>query len=97
MTLRPKGDVVLDRGATEAVRAHGRSLLPVGVVGVRGSFRAGDAVRLISPDGDELGRGLARCSVADAARLAGRSTEELAADERTPEVLVHRDEMVMWK
>src|SRR6185369_1966553 len=30
-TLRPRGDVVLDRGAALAVRAHGKSILAVGV------------------------------------------------------------------
>jgi glutamate 5-kinase len=45
-TLRPRGDIVLDRGAADAVRAKGRSVLPVGALGIRGDFRAGDAVRL---------------------------------------------------
>ncbi|HEX8791674.1 MAG TPA: glutamate 5-kinase, partial [Polyangiaceae bacterium] len=65
-TLRPRGDVVLDRGAADAVRAKGKSVLAVGVLGVRGDFRAGDAVRLVDAAGGEIARGLARCGAADA-------------------------------
>jgi glutamate 5-kinase len=92
-TLRPQGEVVLDRGAADAVRAKGKSVLSVGVLGVRGDFRAGESVRLVGPDNAELGRGLARYSVAEAVYLAGKSGEKAGEDA----VLVHRDEMVIWE
>ena len=91
-TLRPRGDVVLDAGAAKAVAAGGKSLLAVGVAGVRGDFRQGDSVRLVGPDGAEIGRGLARLSATDAVLVAGRKdggTEDRA-------LLVHRDELVVW-
>ncbi|MBX3185688.1 MAG: glutamate 5-kinase [Labilithrix sp.] len=90
-TLRPRGDVWLDAGAAAAVRTKGKSVLAVGVAGVRGDFRAGDSVRVLGPDGVELGRGLARCSSAFAVVTAGKKDE---SDEHT--VLVHRDELVVW-
>jgi glutamate 5-kinase len=96
-TLRPKGALLLDQGAADAVRTKGRSVLSVGVKGVRGSFRAGDAVQLLGPDGTEIGRGLARCEAGDAARVAGRTRDELNPIERQMDVLVHRDEMAIWK
>jgi glutamate 5-kinase len=86
-TLRPRGEIVLDRGAAQAVSARGRSVLPVGVLGVRGDFRAGDSVRLLDPDGLEIGRGLARAACVDAVAAAGKAGGE---------VLVHRDDMVIW-
>lgn len=88
-TLRPHGDVVLDRGAADAVRTRGTSVLAVGVLGVRGAFRAGDAVRLLDANNAELGRGLVRHGVEDAARFAGTKN--------APDVLVHRDELVVWR
>jgi glutamate 5-kinase len=90
-TLRARGDVILDGGAVEAVRGRGRSVLPVGVLGVRGDFRAGDAVRLIDAHGAELGRGLARVGAAQAAAWAGAKAGE------EQEVLIHRDDMVIWR
>jgi glutamate 5-kinase len=91
-TLRPRGDVILDRGAALAVQAKGRSVLPVGVLGIRGDFRAGDAVRVLDPDGAEIGRGLARYAAVDAAAVAGKTGD--AETERGE--LVHRDELVVW-
>lgn len=88
-TLRPRGDLLLDAGAAHAVRT--KSLLAVGVRGVRGDFRAGDSVRLLGPAGDEIGRGLARCSALDAVVLAGRKDED---EERA--ILIHRDDLVVW-
>ena len=87
-TLRPRGDLVLDAGAVRAVRRDNKSVLAVGVLGVRGDFRAGDAVRVLAPEGDEIGRGLVRVAAEDALRIAGTK----AADG----VLVHRDELVVW-
>ncbi len=94
-TLRPRGTLVLDRGAAHAVEALGKSILPVGVVGVRGDFRAGDAVRIVGPDGEEIARGLARCSAADAARVAGQRAKELGPEDASHAVLVHRDDLVV--
>ena len=94
-TLRPRGDVVLDRGASAAVRAQGKSVLSVGVLGVRGDFRAGDAVRLLDPDAIEIGRGLARCSATDAAAIAGKTKEELPETLAELFVIVHRDDLAL--
>ena len=50
---------------------RGKSVLAVGVLGMRGDFRAGDAVRMLDPNGAEMGRGIARCRAPDAAAMAG--------------------------
>ena len=94
-TLRPRGDIVLDRGASQAVRAKGKSVLSVGVLGIRGDFRAGDAVRLLDPDAVEIGRGLTRCSAADAAAIAGKTKEELPEALAELFVIVHRDDLAL--
>jgi glutamate 5-kinase len=91
-TLRPRGALLVDRGAAEALSTHGRSLLSVGVLGVRGTFLPGDAVSILDPTGAEIARGLARLSATDAASLAGRRRED---DEETDEVMVHRDDLVV--
>jgi len=75
------------------VRTGGKSILAVGVLGVRGDFRAGDSVRVLAPDGVELGRGLARRSAEEAVVIAGRKDAGGDADDH---VLVHRDDLVVW-
>jgi len=86
-TLRPRGALILDRGAVEAVQRD-RSVLAVGVLGVRGSFNPGDSVSLFDLDGHELARGLVRASAVDAARAAGARIDGASLE------LVHRDDLV---
>jgi glutamate 5-kinase len=97
-TLRPRGELILDAGAVRAVSGGKSSLLPVGVLGVRGDFHPGDAVRLLGIDGTEVGRGLTRLGTPDIARAAGRKGRELdnlfgvgGADV----VVVHKDDLVL--
>jgi glutamate 5-kinase len=55
-----QGTLIVDAGAARALREHGTSLLPVGVVDVRGDFDAGDAVEIAHVDGE--GRGGVRAA-----------------------------------
>jgi glutamate 5-kinase len=98
-TLRPRGTVLIDAGAEKALSAGKSSLLPVGVLGVRGEFNAGDAVKLVNAEGKELGRGLTRLGALDVSRAAGKQAAELelafgsvAAKEL---VIVHKDDLVL--
>jgi glutamate 5-kinase len=97
-TLRPRGTVLVDAGAEKALRGGKSSLLPVGVVGVRGEFNVGDAVRLVGPNGEEIGRGLTRLGALDVSRAAGKRLEELelAFGGNAKElVVVHKDDLVL--
>jgi glutamate 5-kinase len=89
--------VILDRGAVEAVVERGTSVLPVGVLGVRGDFGPGDAVTLLTEGGREIGRGLSRLGTAEAAATAGKRSEELAPLRGAAGdiVVVHRDDLVL--
>src|SRR6185369_12404360 len=61
-TLRPRGAVLVDRGAAKAICTKNPSVLAIGVLGVRGTFLPGDAVSIVDPEGIEIARGLARLS-----------------------------------
>lgn len=89
-TLRPRGALLLDRGAADAVTKGNRSILAVGVLGVRGTFVPGDAVAVLDQEGTEIARGLARVSAGDAARIARKKKPEIDDD-----VVVHRDDLVV--
>lgn len=95
--LRLRGALLLDEGASKVIGGAGRSLLPVGVTGVEGSFQRGDVVALRAPDGREVARGLVNYSAGECQRLAGQPSNRISeilgyVDE--PE-LVHRDNMVI--
>ena len=95
-TLKPKGSVRVDAGAERALAA-GRSLLPAGVTGVDGSFERGDAVRVLSGTGSELGRGLIGYSSDEARAIAGKQSESIASvlGYRGRDEMIHRDDLVL--
>jgi glutamate 5-kinase len=95
-TLEPKGSVMVDKGAAEALQ-RGKSLLPAGVIKVEGSFERGDAVVIRNGEGAELGRGLAAYDHAEAKAIIGRKSGELPEilGYRGDPELIHRDDMVL--
>ncbi|MBX3682145.1 MAG: glutamate 5-kinase, partial [Thauera sp.] len=52
------GRLRLDAGAVRALTTEGKSLLPIGVTAVEGSFERGEVVGCHAPDGREIARGL---------------------------------------
>jgi glutamate 5-kinase len=94
---RPRGRLVVDAGARGAVQGKGRSLLPIGVVQVVGTFGKGDVVALCDADGVEFARGLTNYSSAAAERLKGLRSEQIRATlgELPYEEVVHRDNLVV--
>ena len=90
---RVAGRIVVDEGARRAVVQKGASLLAVGITGVDGTFRAGDGVELVGPDGEPFARGIA---AVDAGDLAPWAAEGFAADASSRSVeAVHRDRLVL--
>lgn len=96
-TLRPRGAIVVDQGAVNALQTGKKSLLPIGVLGVRGHFDPGDAVRVLGPGGEDVARGLSRLSSQEIARVAGafRDAQIPLAPEDAPDVVVHKDDLVL--
>jgi glutamate 5-kinase len=95
-TLRPRGTLVIDDGAVEAIKTAKKSLLAIGVLGVRGQFVPGDSVRLVAPDGSEVARGLTRLGAPEAARAAGRRDRAAGSDDvESPPLVVHKDDLVL--
>ena len=97
ITAKPRGWLKLDGGAVNAMVKRGKSLLPSGVVSVGGNFRFGDVVEIRDARGVALGRGLANYSSADAARIAGRQTGEIASilGAKDYDEIIHRNNFVL--
>jgi len=87
------GTVVVDDGARLAVVERGRSLLPAGVVGVKGSFSAGEAVEIADAAGRVFAKGLVRHPASVVEAWAGRRTGDLPVD--VDHHIVHRDDLVV--
>ena len=94
--LAPQGAVQVDGGAVTALKS-GKSLLPAGVTDVRGAFEKGDAVRILGPEGGEIGRGLASYDSSDAAKIKGLKSAaiEEALGYEAGAALIHADDLVL--
>jgi len=95
--LRPAGALAVDRGAAEALRTKGRSLLASGIREVRGNFRSGDCVSLLDNEDVEFGRGLVNYPAADVVRVKGRRSAEIVRvlGYKLADEIVHRDNFVL--
>ncbi len=95
--LRPAGALAVDRGAAEALRSKGRSLLASGIREVRGNFLSGDCVSLLDNEDVEFGRGLVNYPAADVLRVKGRRSAEIARvlGYKLADEIVHRDNFVL--
>ena len=94
--LQLRGKLHVDAGAAKAL-GSGKSLLPVGVKKIEGTFARGDLVACIDAQGREIARGLTNYSAAHAQQLLGAKSEEIAARLGGPgeAELIHRDNLVL--
>lgn len=94
--LEPAGRLTVDEGAVGALRG-GKSLLPAGVRGVEGAFSRGDTVAVVAPDGREIARGLVAYDAADAVKIAGLKSADIAGvlGYQARAAMIHRDDLVV--
>lgn len=94
---RPRGEVVVDDGARDALCERGKSLLPIGVLSVEGTFDVSDAIVLKDREGRVLARGLTSLSSKDVERVKGMSSVQISESEIeiAGEEVVHRDHLVI--
>lgn len=93
----PRGKFVLDDGARRAILQKGKSLLAIGIKSIHGAFEKGQIVSLVDLEGHEFGRGLTNYSSFDAARIAGKRTDDfLQIFGNIPYAeVIHRDNLVV--
>lgn len=87
-----KGQLVVDDGAVEALGRRHTSLLPSGVVEVRGDFEKGDVVEVTDRQGSYVGRGMAGYAAAELRAVMGMSSAQIEknAGHKAAEA-IHRD------
>ncbi|HVT10176.1 MAG TPA: glutamate 5-kinase [Polyangia bacterium] len=95
---RHRGALVVNEGALAALTgAKKASLLPIGVIGVEGTFDQGDVVEIRDGSGRVHGRGLANYPSDACRKLAGRHSDDIDAilGWRGYDALITRDNLVM--
>jgi glutamate 5-kinase len=97
---RPKGKLLVDKGAAIALREQGKSLLPKGVKELEGVFVAGDPVTIAEMDtGGELGVGLVNYPSVEVRYIMGKSSHEIqeVLGFCHSEEVIHRDNLVVFE
>ena len=94
--ISSNGSIFLDEGAMKALYS-GRSILPAGILSIRGTFKRGDLVTVHNPNGEEVAKGLVAYSATDAALIQGHKSKEIESilGYRGRDELIHRDDLVL--
>lgn len=94
---RSDGALILNDGAIAALLGRKASLLPIGVLGVEGTFGVGSVVELRDTTGRARGRGLVNYDSEACRKLAGRHSTEIDAvlGWRGYDALVTRDNLIV--
>ncbi|MGD9819686.1 MAG: glutamate 5-kinase [Desulfomonilaceae bacterium] len=95
--LRPEGAVKIDKGAAQAIIHFGKSLLPIGIVDVEGSFDDGAAVDVMDQKNTKIAVGLVNYSSDEMKRILGRQTAEIdwILGYRRYDEAIHADNLVI--
>ncbi|MBI4228556.1 MAG: glutamate 5-kinase [Deltaproteobacteria bacterium] len=96
-TLKPSGDLVIDKGARRAIASLGKSLLPSGIKGVQGKFEVGESVRCIDENGTEVARGLTCYSSDEIRKIVGAKSTSIESilGYKYGDEIIHRDDLVV--
>ena len=87
------GAIEVDAGARRALSQRPNSLLPAGVVAVRGRFDRGDVVDVVDDAGVVFARGRVSADSGELGPVVGQQTRELPAG--MVHEVIHRDDLVV--
>jgi glutamate 5-kinase len=95
--LRPKGYLVLDQGACKALVKGKKSLLPSGIIKIRGNFKVGAPVQCLDEKGKAIATGLSNYSADDLGKIKGLNTVQIekALGYKDSDEVIHRDNLVV--
>jgi glutamate 5-kinase len=90
------GQLSVDEGAAKALH-RGGSLLPVGLTAVEGVFRRGDTVRVVTPDGREIARGIVNYDSRDLAQIVRCPSDKIESilGYHFGDEVIHRNDLVL--
>lgn len=87
------GRIYIDHGAEEALLYQGSSLLPAGILSIKGSFVKGDVVEVFGMNG-LIGRGEVLYSAENLLDMMGKRSFEQIKKTQCPIVVIHRNQWV---
>ncbi|MFH1847428.1 MAG: glutamate 5-kinase [Candidatus Omnitrophota bacterium] len=96
-SLKPKGKIIVDRGAIKALVEKHKSLLPGGILEVCGKFSEGALIEIASAGKKVIARGLSNYSSEEIEKIKGKRTDQIEIElgYKDYDEVVHRDNLVV--
>lgn len=76
--MRTKGSIIIDRGAEDAIKNKGKSILAIGVVKILGDFNKGDTLKVLSVDNKLIAKGISSFSAEEIDNIKGKNQNQIA-------------------
>lgn len=91
------GKIKIDEGAKKAISKRGKSLLPSGIIEVKGEFSTGDGVSILDEENREFARGIVSYSSSEVDKIKGKKTQEIEKilGYKDYDEVIHRDNLVI--
>ncbi len=92
-----KGKIKVDEGAKEAISKRGKSLLPSGIIEVKGRFSRGAGVSIVDEENKEFARGIVSYSSSEVDRIKRKKTQEIKKilGYKDYDEVIHRNNLVV--
>ena len=94
-SISPKGEIIIDDGAIQAL-SNGKSLLAAGIIKVSGKFKKGDHIKVLNKKNSECARGLSSFSSDEILKIMGQHSKEIEKilGYVSKSEVIHKDDMV---
>lgn len=96
---KPSGSVIIDAGAEKALTTSHKSLLPKGILHVKGNFSEGEIISILNSDRKDIGHGISNYNSSDIDLIKGLDTcliEEKLGYKHYDEI-IHANNLVILK
>ncbi len=95
--LNAKGSLIVNDRAADALKSGKISLLPVGIIEVKGEFKAGEIVFIRDKLGNHIASGITNFSAFDAKKICLKKSEEVKKilGEKVKKEIVHLNNLVL--
>ncbi len=95
--LSARGEILVDSGAAQALKAKNSSLLPVGVTEVHGNFNRREVVLIVDKDGKRVACGVSNYSAQEVAAIRGLNSSKIqeTLGHQYGEEVVHRNNLAL--
>ncbi len=93
--LHPSGVIVVDNGAEKAIYQN-KSLLPSGILDIKGNFSRGDILSIVNEKNNKIGIGVIAYDFNEARKIIGKKSKEIKfiLGYEGRDEIIHKDDLV---